>query len=128
VQARSYFLERFSSSGFASLKDIDGFGQLPDAPGATAELPHEPPVLEPGMTPVGVFLRAGQLRMMPQIQAVVRSCTAPEAIGRPGIDGQADGFGGPDPLRDLRGLPEVQFGLVYAAYGPMAAAGASRRS
>jgi hypothetical protein len=51
-----------------------------------------------------------------------------EAIRRPGIGGQADGFGGPDPLKDLRGLPEVSFGLVYAAYGQMAGAEASRRS
>ena len=41
---------------------------------------------------------------------------------------KADGFGGPDPLKDLRGLPEVSFGLVYAAYGQMAGAQASRRS
>lgn len=51
-----------------------------------------------------------------------------EAIRRPGIGGQADGFGGPDPLKDLRSLPEVSFGLVYAAYGHMAGAEASRRS
>lgn len=57
-----------SSCDFASLKDVDGLGQLPGAPRAAAELPHDPAGFElgigafagraePGMRPVGVLLR-----------------------------------------------------------------------
>src|SRR3974390_322216 len=62
--------ERISSSHFASLKDVDRFGQLPGAPGAAAEFTPDAPGLElgngafagaaqPGMSPVGVLLGSG---------------------------------------------------------------------
>jgi hypothetical protein len=47
--ARSYFLERLSTSDFASRKDVDGAGELPGAPRVAAELPRDPPPLEPGI-------------------------------------------------------------------------------
>jgi hypothetical protein len=39
--------ERFSSGDFAGLKDVDGFGELPGAPGAAAQLAQDVPGLEP---------------------------------------------------------------------------------
>src|SRR6266487_2245948 len=50
--ALSVVSELFSSSGLAGLKDVDGLGQLPGAPGAAAELAQEAPGLELG---VGAF-------------------------------------------------------------------------
>jgi NhaP-type Na+/H+ or K+/H+ antiporter len=44
--------EPFSSSVLAGLKDVDGLGQLPGAPGAAAELAQDAPGLELG---VGAF-------------------------------------------------------------------------
>jgi hypothetical protein len=41
--------EPFSSCGLAGLKDVDGLGQLPGAPGAAAELAQDVPVLELGV-------------------------------------------------------------------------------
>jgi len=35
--------ERFSSSDFAGLKDVDGLGELSGAPGAAAELAQDAP-------------------------------------------------------------------------------------
>ena len=46
--------EPFSSSDFAGLKDVDGFGELPGAPGAAAEFAQDAPGLELG---VGAFTR-----------------------------------------------------------------------
>ena len=59
-----------TSGDLAGLKDVDGFGELPGAPGAAAELAQDPPGLElgvgafaggaePGMGAVGVLLRGG---------------------------------------------------------------------
>src|SRR6516164_7868804 len=59
-----------SSSHLAGLKDMDGLGQLPGAPGAAAELTQNPPGLElgigalarraePVMGPVGLLLQSG---------------------------------------------------------------------
>lgn len=42
--------EPFPSSDFAGLKDVDRFGQLSGAPGATAELAQDTPGLELGLT------------------------------------------------------------------------------
>jgi hypothetical protein len=47
--------ERFSSSDLTGLKDVDGLGQLPGAPGAAAEFAQDAPGLELG---VGAFTRA----------------------------------------------------------------------
>src|SRR5690348_13777824 len=55
-----------SSCHLAGLQDMDGFGQVPGAPGAAAELAQDAPRLElgvdalargvqPGMSPVGVL-------------------------------------------------------------------------
>jgi hypothetical protein len=63
----SVFNERFSSAGLAGLKDVDGFGELPGAPGTAAEFAQDAPGLElgvrplagsaePGMGAVGVLL------------------------------------------------------------------------
>ena len=65
--------EPFSSSDFAGLQDMDGFGQLACPPGAAAELAQDAPGLElgvgafaraaqPGMSPVGVVLGLGPAR------------------------------------------------------------------
>jgi hypothetical protein len=62
--------ECFSFGGLADLKDVDGFGELPGAPGAAAEFAQDPPGLElgvgplagsaePGVGAVGLFLRGG---------------------------------------------------------------------
>ena len=59
--------EPFSSSDFAGLKDVDGLGELPGAPGTAAELAQDAPGFElgvgtlagsaqPGMGPVGLFV------------------------------------------------------------------------
>ena len=44
--------ERFSSGGLAGLKDVDGLGELPGAPGAAAEFAQDPPGLELGVRPL----------------------------------------------------------------------------
>ena len=44
-------------AGPAGLKDVDGLGQLPGAPGAAAELAHDAPGLELG---IGAFARAAE--------------------------------------------------------------------
>jgi hypothetical protein len=54
-QLRRRLTEPFSSCDFAGLKDVDGFGQLPGAPGAAAEFAQDAPGLELG---VGPFARA----------------------------------------------------------------------
>ena len=62
------FTEPFSSSDFAGLKNVDGLGQLPGAPGTAAELAQDAPGFElgigalargaePGMSAVSVLLR-----------------------------------------------------------------------
>jgi hypothetical protein len=38
-----------SASGLADLKDVDGLGELPGAPGAAAELAEDSPGLELGV-------------------------------------------------------------------------------
>src|SRR5262249_26044273 len=42
-----------SSGDFAGLKDVDGFSELPGAPGAAAELAQDVPGLELGIGPLG---------------------------------------------------------------------------
>jgi hypothetical protein len=46
-RARAYpGSERFSSGDLAGLKDVDGLGELPGAPGAAAQLAQDPPRLD----------------------------------------------------------------------------------
>src|SRR6266516_452843 len=52
--------ERFSSGDLAGLQDVDGFGDLPGAPGAAAELAQDSPGLELG---VGALTGSTQLRV-----------------------------------------------------------------
>jgi len=65
--------EPFPSSDFVGLKDVDGFGQLPGAPGAAAQLAQDAPGFElgigalagsaePGMTRLASFCEAGLSR------------------------------------------------------------------
>src|ERR1700756_1315159 len=57
---KSPYSEPFSSCDPASLKNVDGFGQLPGAPGAAAELAQDVPGLELG---VGALAGRSQLRV-----------------------------------------------------------------
>ena len=52
IAARQALNEPFSSLDLAGLKDVDGLGQLPGAPGAAAEFTQDAPGLELG---VGAF-------------------------------------------------------------------------
>jgi hypothetical protein len=49
VEVRKIRNEPFSSFDFAGLKDVDGPGELPGAPGAAAELLQDLPGLELGV-------------------------------------------------------------------------------
>src|SRR5690242_18896999 len=44
--------ERFSSSDLVGLNDVDGFSELPDSPGAAAQLAQDVPGLELGVGPL----------------------------------------------------------------------------
>jgi hypothetical protein len=55
MNVRGWITEPFSSSNLAGLKYVDGFGELPGAPGAAAEFPQDAPRFE---LSVGSFSRA----------------------------------------------------------------------